>query len=207
MRSKRFLITGAILIVIILIVAAGFLALISVRLQQRFSQSATNYSGNELYSRAVAQVDSGNYKSAEEYLQQALQKQEDPTYRNQLAVVQYRLQKYPEAVASYQQLIDEKQDVAFAWNGMGNAYRDWADQDKDQAQKSAHQDLAVSAYRSSLQEDAHYVAAYSNLALLLNGEGNTKDALTTLDVGIAKTQEPALQKIKDSLQATPAVVQ
>ena len=149
-----------------------------------------SYSAQQLGTQGKAQLSAGNYATAENYLQQALQKEDDHTYRSDLAVVEYRLKKYPEAIVQYQALITKKQDVAFAQNGIGNANRDWGTQ---------HYPEAEAAYSASIDADKGYVAAYSNQALLLVGENRRAEALTTLDKGIIATHDQNLITLKNRL--------
>ena len=179
-------------------IAAALLGVATIQIVHRLNKQAQpSYTASDLYSTALAQVDKGNYKQAEAYLEQALLKEDDQTYRNQLAVVKYRLKEYGDAVIQYHILIDRKQDVAFSWNGIGNAYRDWAT--VDLAQHDADIAQATHAYQSAIAADPGYVAAYSNLALLLNSEGKHGEALAIVDQGIAATKQPELTTLRSQL--------
>jgi tetratricopeptide (TPR) repeat protein len=175
-------------------IAVTFVLVVTVRLQRNLLSQAPPYSARQLYDTAVSHVNSGDYGQAEKYLEQALQKQDDSTYRNQLAVVKYRLKKYGESIDQYQKLIDGHTDVAFAENGMGNAYRDWAIVDTGHTRK--YQDAAEQAYARSYGADSAYVAAYSNEAQLLSSEGNQGAALKILDQGIGITKNAGLQQLR-----------
>ncbi|MCC2631346.1 MAG: Tetratricopeptide 1 repeat-containing protein [Patescibacteria group bacterium] len=150
------------------------------------------YSSQELSSQAAAHLEKGEYGVAESYLEQALLKENDATYRSNLAVVKYRLKKYEQAVAEYQRLIDQKHEVAFAWNGMGNAYRDWASEDLGATDKRKK---AEEAYRNSFKANPQYVAAYSNLSLLLFSEGRTEEARKITEQGIGATNAAELKEL------------
>jgi len=162
----------------------------AIQIEQKTVKQQPVYQAKELYANAVQQIDKGQYQSAESYLEQALSKEDSATYRNQLAVVKYRLKKYQESIDEYQKLIDEKSGVAFAYNGMGNAYRDWG----------GHNSEAESSYRKSIGADKTYAAAYSNLALLLKTEDRLPEALEILDDGIAATGQQALSDLKTTIQ-------
>jgi tetratricopeptide (TPR) repeat protein len=186
-------------IVLVVFLAAVFLLYSTARLQRGLLSKAPEYSGQQLYGSAVQQIEKGDYTEAESDLEKALLKEDDATYRNQLAVVKYRLGKYDEAVQQYQKLIDTHQDEAFAWNGMGNAYRDWAAQDAGQAADRLAK--ASNAYRQAILADKGYTAAYSNLALLLSTAGKKTEALQVLDQGIAATGGADLHSVRDSLDS------
>ena len=156
-----------------------------------------NYTAQEYYKRGVDQISSSNYDEAEKYLESALRQQDDSSYRNQLAVVKYKLKKYQEGIDLYHGLIDQGKDAAFSWNGIGNCYRDWAEQDS--SQKDNYSKLAEEAYRKSFEIDPNYIAAYSNLALMLSSMGQNETALTVINDGIAKTKDDNLVKIKSML--------
>lgn len=183
----------ALIIALIIFVAAAILLFVTVRIQQGLVSKTPNYSAQQLYQAAQQNLDHGQFSQAESYLQEAIQHQDEVSYHGQLAVVEYQLKKYPQAVIEYQKLIDQKYELAFAYNGLGNVYRDWGQQDTPNA--SADQALATQNYQNALQADDHYVAAYSNLALLQFQLGNKAEALATLQSGIAKTQAPELQQI------------
>ena len=186
-------------IVAIVFLASVFLLYTTARMQRGLLGKQPAYSGQQLYGNAVQQIQKGDYAQAEGDLEQALLKEEDASYRNQLAVVKYRLGKYAEAVQQYQKLVDSKQDQSFAWNGIGNAYRDWATQDKGQL--SDRQAKAADAYRQAIKADPGYTAAYSNLALMLSSQGNLPEALKVLDQGIAAAGGTDLQPVRTSLTA------
>lgn len=180
--------------VLVLLLAAVIILFVSARLQQGLLTKAPSYEPDTLYSRGVEQFSKGDYAAAEASLEQALKAQDAATYRSQLAVVKYRLQKYQESVTLYQRLIDEGSDAAFAWNGMGNAYRDWA------AAEAARRDelnaKALAAYEQSYTLNPQYLAAYSNAALLYANLGEEEKAVAVLNRGIAATGSTELSQVR-----------
>lgn len=191
--KKMWMLLG-VLTVIVILIAASVVLFISARLQQNLLTKAPQYDAAQLYSRGVDQVATGDYAAAEASLEQALKQQDDSSYKSELAVVKYRLKKYSESVALYQELISSGKDAAFGWNGTGNAYRDWAD--SDPAQADSLRLKAINAYKQAVILDPHYVAAYSNLALLYNDLGQTQNALDILTQGIAATSSQDLVIIR-----------
>lgn len=179
------------------LLGTGIMLYVSAKLQQNVANSSPNYTARELSARASDQIDKGDYVKAEQYLESALLKSDDSTYRNQLAVVKYRLKKYSESAYQYQLLINKKKDLAFAWNGLGNVYRDWSEQTG--VPVSDYQKKAQDAYKQSYTLDPQYISAYSNLALMLNSMGDKVGALNILDQGIAATKSTELQKVRDLL--------
>lgn len=196
--AARMLAISAVGVLAGLIIVAGIGLYLSARIKQAAVNKQADYAAKDLYASAVTQIDKGDYTQAEFYLKQALQKDEgQSTYVSQLAVVEYRLKHYQESVEQYKLLVDQQKDADFAWNGMGNAYRDWAAQDA--AHAADHQAKAEAAYREAIATNAHYVASYSNLGLLLRDEGKTADALKLLDQGIAATGSAELSQVKSSI--------
>lgn len=191
--SLWILVTGIALVLIVI----GALLIANARFQQNVLNKQPDYTSAQLYDHAVALTDQGDYTQAEQYLQEALSKQDDNSYRNQLAVVEYRLHKYKESIAEYQKLLDAKQDGSFAWNGIGNAYRDWADQDK--TQHDTYQKSAVNAYQQCLAGNDHYVACYSNLAIFWHNQGNDAAAKPLIADGISKTGSSELINLQSTL--------
>jgi tetratricopeptide (TPR) repeat protein len=175
-----------------LVAAASVMLYASARMQQDLLTRIPQYESADLYSRGVAHVRAGDYQAAEDLLEQALKQQDDSTYRSQLAVVKYRLKKYSESIAHYEVLISEGRDAAFAWNGIGNANRDWAEQDK--ARSTELHEKAVQAYLQAITLNRQYVASYNNLALLYVSMGKTVEARAILEQGIAATGSSELRE-------------
>ena len=182
---------------IVLLIILGAVLWIAWRATNDINNSAPSYTSDELYTRATQQIESGDYVNAESYLEQALLKEDDSTYRGQLAVVKYRLRKYNEAIVEYQKLISLGKDEAFAWNGTGNAYRDQALVETERILEL--QEKALDSYQKSIQADSKYAAAYSNQALLQNEMGDRVGAVKTLDLGIAATNLQVLKDLKERL--------
>jgi tetratricopeptide (TPR) repeat protein len=152
----------------------------------------------QLASKAQLQQDNGDLAGAEKSLEEALVKEAKPDYESQLAVVKYRLKKYEEAIAEYQKLIDAQHDPAFAWNGMGNAYRDWAN--TEETNRTERRQKAVDAYRQSIKADIEYVAAYSNQALLLVDMDQKPEAIKVVQAGYNQTHRKELKDLLTQLQ-------
>ena len=190
MKGKSLLTILGILLFAVLLAGLLILVFTTFKLQQALKPKAPQYSAADLGKRGELQLASGDYAQAEDYLKQSLLKQDDGSYRSKLAVVEYRLKKYPDAVEQYRELITRGQDVAFAENGIGNAERDWG---------ATHYADAEAAYRASFAADKGYVAAYSNLALLLNAENKRQEALDVLSAGIAATGDPQLTAVRTML--------
>jgi tetratricopeptide (TPR) repeat protein len=197
---SRILVVGGIIFAGLILIAAIIVLFASAKLQQNLLKKQPEYTSQQLYDRAVAQVDTGQYQTAETYLEQALLKQDDATYRNQLAVVKYRLKKYQEAIDQYQKLITDGKDASFAWNGIGNAYRDWAD--AETRRQVEFRGDAEDSYKKAIVLNSGYVAAYSNLALLYDEEGKKSDAISVLNQGIAATASKDLEQVKTTI-STP----
>jgi tetratricopeptide (TPR) repeat protein len=186
--NKRVWIGIAVGFVLVLLVGVGLVLFVFVKLEQTNLTKAPSYTADQYYSKATDQMSQGNYGQAQVYLQSALAQGPNNTYQSQLAVVDYQLKEYEASIAAYQKLVDSGQDKAFAENGIGNAYRDWG---KPQ--------LAEAAYRRAIEADKQYVAAYSNLAILLYQQGDKAGAKAILDQGIATTKEPDLSTLQKNL--------
>lgn len=194
---RRLWIVLGVVVVVLVLVASSVVLYISAKLNQKLLSQEPNYTPAQLYDQAVAQTSQGDYTTAQQYLENALQQQDDSTFRNKLAVVDYRLKQYDKSIAEYKKLIDAGQNVSFAWNGIGNCYRDWAD--TDQAQQAARLALAEEAYRKVLTIDPQNTATYSNLALMLNDHNRKTDALAVLDEGIRVTKQSVLQDVRRNI--------
>ena len=191
MKGKSLLAILGILLFSVLLAGLLILIFTTFKLQEALKPKAPQYTAADLGKKGEQQLASGDYAQAEDYLKQSLLKQDDGSYRSKLAVVEYRLKKYPDAVEQYRVLIANGQDVAFAQNGIGNADRDWG---------VAHFADAETAYKASFAADKGYVAAYSNLALLQNTEHNRSAALEVLSAGIVATGNLQLVALKATLE-------
>jgi len=160
-----------VLVVAIIVVVILGISVVSALIQKRNLDALvnTNLSAPELASVATQQQQNGDLSGAEQSLEQAMLKQPSSDYESQLAVVKYRLKDYSDSITEYQKLITAGQDEAFAWNGIGNAYRDWAL--TDTANRTSRETSALNAYTQSVSIDAGYVSAYQNKALLLDDMG------------------------------------
>ena len=110
----------------------------------------------------------------------------------ELAIAEYNTSRYEQAAATYQKMLQLKDD-AFTHNNYGNVLRDW----KKIGEAKAEYEKAISA-------DAYLAAAYFNLASVLVAEGNTTEALKVLDRGltvIAGEDKTRLETYKEQLSA------
>lgn len=188
-----------IMVALVLFVGMAVIMFFLAKSQQALVTREPVYSASEYYQKGVEQIQKSDYPEAEKYLEKALAKEDSAEYRSQLALVKYRLRKYEESVAAYKVLISKNEDPAFAWNGIGNAYRDWAAEQKDGSEKVRLQDKAKQAYREAIAKNGQYVAAYSNLSILLASTGASDEARQVIDEGIAKTGRDELRHVKANL--------
>jgi tetratricopeptide (TPR) repeat protein len=201
-RSKTW--RFAILIFLATIVLAG-VALVVVSAVggwskvRELNQTSPSYSALELATRAAEQQRSGDVSGAETLYEQALVKDAKLEYRAQLALVKYRLKKYEEAIASYQELIKAGSNAAFAYNGIGNAYRDWAL--LEDSNKIFRQNEAEQAYRKAIAADTGYVVGYTNLAILLEDQGKIAEAVNIAKQGLEATKRTELSDLIKRLES------
>lgn len=152
----------------------------------------------DLVAKSIEQQQNGDLTGAEKSLEEALVKEKKLDYQSQLAVIKYRLRKYEESIKEYRALIDVNKDLAFAWNGTGNAYRDWAL--SEDFQRTERQQKALEAYRAAIAADAGYVAAYTNQALLLKDMNLPTEALQVAEDGYERTNRNELKNLVEQLQ-------
>lgn len=104
---------------------------------------------------------------------------------SEIAVAYYNAAQYEKAIEAYQQLIELNQSLAFAWTGLGNTYRDSAEQTIDTAERERINRQAIEAYQASISRDAQYLLAYTNLAQLFIDLGRTDEAEAVIQQGLA----------------------
>ncbi len=165
---------------------------------RELNQATPSYSALELATRAAEQQRAGDMTGAETLYEQALVKDAKLEYRAQLALVKYRLKKYEEAISGYQELIKAETNVAFAWNGIGNSYRDWAAIDDES--RVLRLGEAERAYRKAISSDVGYVVAYTNLAILYEDQGKIQDAVNISKQGLEATKRDELSEIIKRLE-------
>jgi tetratricopeptide (TPR) repeat protein len=112
----------------------------------------------------------------------------EATYK--LAVTKYNQKDFEGAITVYQKLISKDVCNPSAHNGLGNIYRD---------QKKYS--LAEESYRKSIGCDETYVAAYSNLAIMLMDLGKKEEANKIVDEGLKNNPESSdLKNIRQILE-------
>ena len=141
-------------------------------------------------------------KSAEEYeaalpdLEKAVQAAPDDLKALQeLAIAQYNTGRYEQAAATYQKMLQLKDD-AFTRNNYGNVLRDWKKLDEAKAE-----------YEKAISMDSTLATAYVNLASVLASEGDVAAALEVLDRGlqtITGEDKTRLESFKEKLTAATA---
>jgi len=121
-------------------------------------------------------------KTAEEYeaalpdLEEAVKAApDDLTALQELAIAQYNSDRYEEAAATYQKMLQLKDD-AFTHNNYGNVLRDWKKLDEAKAE-----------YEKAISSDPTLVTAYLNLASVLAANEEISEAVAVLDRGLAAT--------------------
>lgn len=98
---------------------------------------------------------------------------DDLTVLQELAIAQYNTGRYEEAAATYQKMLQLKDD-AFTHNNYGNVLRDWKKLDEAKAE-----------YEKAISSDPTLVTAYVNLASVLAAGGSVSEAVAVLDRGLA----------------------
>jgi len=100
---------------------------------------------------------------------------EDLAALQELAIAQYNTERYEEAAATYEKMLQLKDDAPTR-NNYGNVLRDWKKWDEAKTQ-----------YEKAIALDPTYAYPYVNLAVILRSEGKADAALSLLDQGIAAT--------------------
>jgi tetratricopeptide (TPR) repeat protein len=194
-------IIGALTVVLVLVSGLVYKLTETIQRRQAEQQSAAQTTADVLASRARQQQQNSDFAGAERSLEEAIQKQARLDYELQLAVVQYQLKKYELAIERYTKVLDQSQEKAFIYNGIGNAYRDWSEAtpDNQAVTKSERRTKAIESYARAYAIDPKFVAAYSNLALFLADIGDVTRAKDILKEGIAATDSPQLRQQLDRI--------
>lgn len=144
----------------------------------------------EAYQAGIAAKNTNDYAVAATKFSDALKlDRTNAEYRKELAIADYNLKKYSAAIEQYQALTNVAGQAAFAWNGLGNVYRDQKDLTK-----------AEEAYRASFAANPAYTVAYSNLANILVDQGKKDAAKLVLVAGLkANPDSTELKAVQSNL--------
>ncbi len=110
----------------------------------------------------------------------------------ELAVAQFQLKKYEEAAATYEKMLAIKDD-AFTHNNYGNVLRNWGKIEEAKAQ-----------YRQAIAGDPSLGFSYVNLALILDQEGDSQEAVELLQTGLDKVGEEDKASLESLLERLTA---
>lgn len=175
------------LLAIIMVVSAVRIILIG-RQWTREDRAWPTISADQSYQQSIQLAQAGDWPAAKVYLEQALKQQFNLNWQGQLAVINYQLGDYDRAIQGYQRLVEAGQDLAFAYNGLGNCYRD----------KGEHL-TAEANYQKAIEVEPGYVVAYTNLAIMFYDLGETIKAKEILKSGINTTQNSDIIELQKRL--------
>jgi len=120
---------------------------------------------NKSYQEGITKLSEGDFDSASEFLEKAVEDDSNPEKIRMLAVSQYNQKNYDEAEKNFKKLIKEDQDNSFSYyNNLANVYRD---------QKKFEE--AIEYYQKSIEVNPQYETAYQNLAILYLYEIDPRD--------------------------------
>lgn len=134
------------------------------------------------------------YEAALPELEQAVESNDqDIDALQELAIAQFWTERYEEAAATYEKML-QIEDDPFTRNNYANVLRKWGKTDEAKAQ-----------YEQALAADPTLTVAYINLAILLSQQGDNPGALEILKSGLEKVKEEdktSLQTYIDELTST-----
>jgi len=159
-NKKKFIIFAVILACFL---ASGvYLVTKIINLSEKSEESPEK---NESYQEGISKLSEGDFDSASEFLEKAVNEDSDPEKIKMLAVSQYNQKNYDEAEKNFEKLIKEDKDNAsIYYNSLANIYRD-----KKEFEKS------IEYYQKSIDIDPKYETAYQNLAILYLYEIDPRD--------------------------------
>lgn len=194
--TGKWVLFGALLVIVIGLVAIIGISVVKALLEfkdiKKTQEQTANTTTTELTTRANMQQVSGDLSGAEQSLRAAIAKENTSELITQLAVLLYREKKYESAIAEYQKLISMGKDPAFAWNGIGNSYRDWAN--LEESKREYYNQEAVKAYQEAIKADKGYIAAYTNLVILLKDLNQNEQAKKVANEGYTATGRAELKQ-------------
>lgn len=171
------------------------LTLFFIASRYRYPGKLTNFSAQELYKAGQQKIKEGNFTEAKKMVEAALDKAPgNVSYLGELAAIKYKMNDYQGALAEYYKILATGRYPGFAFNGIGNIYRDIANQTEDGKQKTENLEKAIEAYQNGIRRDGQYIALYQNYGLMLVSQGKTAEARKILEQGIAKTGSRELEE-------------
>jgi tetratricopeptide (TPR) repeat protein len=160
-NKKKF---SIFLLVLVAFVWSGFYLV--DRIKNLRDASNGNSKVDEAYNAGMIKINSGDFESASEILEQAVKEdQNSPEKLKMLAISQYNQKKYQEAEANFNKLLEKDEANNFSYfNNLANIYRDQKDFEK-----------AVDYYEKAIASNPKYETAYLNLAILYKIEQQKMD--------------------------------
>jgi tetratricopeptide (TPR) repeat protein len=145
--------------------------------------SDTSINGNinkdNPYEEGIKAFNKGEFTKATEEFNNALKKDsQDLNSLQYLALSEYNLKQYPNAIQHLEKIVIAKKNDAFLFTVLANMYRDNKQPDK-----------AIENYQRSISVNGSYMNAYANLATVLRGLGRVPEAREVINSGLKK--EPA----------------
>lgn len=132
------------------------------------------------FSAGIKSSEKMDYPQALAFFRRAVEKDPDNVdYLNELALTEYKLKDYDDAIADYLRLSEmDGENVASYRNRIANIH--WIR--KDYA-------VAEAFFRQAINDDPRQSVSYNNLALMLEEQGRGEEALSVLADGIGKSDD------------------
>ena len=169
--------------------------------EQVFSKYAYNgkvisHRADYWYGRFLMQK--GDFQKSKLYLERAVKtKPDDPRYIARLGMAEFHLKQDSKAEALYRQALKINPYDYNTWFNLGELYLSLANESSDTSNVRRKVKSALESYLMTIKNDSLHINANYRIGLILNGNGQHKEAIPHLNIALEKSDEkiPVMQQL------------
>lgn len=155
--------------------------------EQLFLRSLKGNSPNANYEYGRFLMERGDYKKSKTYLERALKaKPNEPRYIARLGMAEFYLGKDSNAEALYIRALKINPYDHNTWHNLGELYLSLANESSNPQNTRQKTRRALEAYMKSVEIDSLHARANYRIGLILNGNGQHKEAIKHLNIALDK---------------------
>ena len=140
----------------------------------------------------------GDFQKSKMYLERALKaKPSEPRYIARLGMAEFQLKQDSKAETLYKQALKINPYDYNTWFNLGELYLSLANESSDNSNIRKKVAQALESYLIAIRNDSLHTSANYRVGLILNGNGQHKEAIPHLNIALEKTDEkiPVMQQL------------
>lgn len=140
----------------------------------------------------------GDFQKSKIYLERAVKaKPDEPRYIARLGMAEFHLKQDSKAEALYKQALKINPYDYNTWFNLGELYLSLANESSDTSNVRRKIKQALESYLMTIENDSLHINANYRIGLILNGNGQHKEAIPHLNIALEKTEEkiPVMQQL------------